>query len=418
MIKDLDRDIYTIKYNVLNLPDVIQFKNGNQIKNLYDADGHKLQSNYYTRITTLPVPIVENQVATDVTSTNDYLLTGTDYVNNFEYSFSNDGGDYQHDLDKIYNDEGYVQNPANPQYFYFRHDHLGDNREVWLANTNTTVQRTQYYPSGLPWAYDRTLDHPDLQHRKYNGKEFIEMHGYDTYDYGSRGYYPAASNFTTMDPLAEKYFSISPYAYCDRNPIIYIDPNGQEKIISFAPTKENQNQILAAKKYKSEDIIIDLFAHGNSNAIEVYDSKTKELIIINNTKDFENFLTENSSVWRNRGNKIITIVLHSCETGNEEDGNKNSFARLRSKDLRNTKIIAPDQMNCENTDTHETIGSYKVNVVDKDKNLYTLGAKGYWITFQRGKSTNVESGDSKPGDSKPKSNNNIGFWSKVIKLLY
>lgn len=37
MIKDLDRDIYTIKYNVLNLPDVIQFKNGNQIKNLYDA---------------------------------------------------------------------------------------------------------------------------------------------------------------------------------------------------------------------------------------------------------------------------------------------------------------------------------------------------------------------------------------------
>ena len=167
MIKDFDRDIYTIKYNILNLPDVIQFKNGNQIKNLYDADGHKLQSNYYTRITTLPVPIVENQVATDVTSTNDYLLTGTDYVNNFEYSFSNDGGDYQHDLDKIYNDEGYVQNPANPQYYYFRHDHLGDNREVWCANTNTVAQRTQYYPSGLPWAYDRALDHPDLQHRKY-----------------------------------------------------------------------------------------------------------------------------------------------------------------------------------------------------------------------------------------------------------
>ncbi len=29
MIKDLDREIVTIRYNLLNLPDTIQFKNGN-----------------------------------------------------------------------------------------------------------------------------------------------------------------------------------------------------------------------------------------------------------------------------------------------------------------------------------------------------------------------------------------------------
>ncbi len=40
---------------------------------------------------------------------------------------------------------------------------------------------------------------------KYNGKEFIEMHGYDTYDYGARGYYPAIMRFTTVDPLAEEF---------------------------------------------------------------------------------------------------------------------------------------------------------------------------------------------------------------------
>jgi hypothetical protein len=48
VIKDLDRDIVTIRYNVLNLPDTVQFKNGNQIRNLYDARGKKLKSEYYT----------------------------------------------------------------------------------------------------------------------------------------------------------------------------------------------------------------------------------------------------------------------------------------------------------------------------------------------------------------------------------
>ena len=99
---------------------------------------------------------------------------------------------------------------------------------MWCANTNTVAQRTQYYPNGLPWAYDRTVDHPDLQHRKYNGKEFVEMHGLDTYDYGARGYYPAMGRFMTIDPHVEKYYSVSPYAYCKGNPVNAIDPNGMD----------------------------------------------------------------------------------------------------------------------------------------------------------------------------------------------
>ena len=35
------------------------------------------------------------------------------------------------------------------------------------------------------------------------------MHGYDTYDYGWRGYYAAVGRFTMVDPLAEKYYGIS-----------------------------------------------------------------------------------------------------------------------------------------------------------------------------------------------------------------
>jgi RHS repeat-associated protein len=105
---------------------------------------------------------------------------------------------------------------------------LGNIREVWQAAgyfPSETIQRTQYYPSGLPWA-SNYLDSPSTQPNKYNGKQFDEMHGYDTYDYGARGYYAAMGRFTTLDPMAEKYYSISPYAYCAGNPLKYTDPTG------------------------------------------------------------------------------------------------------------------------------------------------------------------------------------------------
>jgi len=152
--------------------------------------------------------------------------TGTAYIGNIEYNTLN-GNNSLTTLSRIYNDEGYVENPANPQYYYFRHDHLGDNREVWCANTNTVAQRTQYYPSGLPWAYDRTVDHPDLQHRKYNGKEFVEMHGYDTYDIVWRQYYPAIGRFQTQDPEAENDYNLSPYTMCGNNMVLNTDPDGR-----------------------------------------------------------------------------------------------------------------------------------------------------------------------------------------------
>ena len=39
---------------------------------------------------------------------------------------------------------------------------------------------------------------------------------------------PALGRFSTMDPHAEKYYSWSQYHYAANNPIIIIDPNGQD----------------------------------------------------------------------------------------------------------------------------------------------------------------------------------------------
>lgn len=60
---------------------------------------------------------------------------------------------------------------------------------------------------------------------KYGGTEWSAATS--TYDFEARYLSPSFHRFTTMDPLCEKYYHISPYAYCADNPVNRIDPNGQ-----------------------------------------------------------------------------------------------------------------------------------------------------------------------------------------------
>ena len=62
----------------------------------------------------------------------------------------------------------------------------------------------------------------------YLCNEMIHMHGYDCYDYGARHSQTALGRFTTPDPMAEKYYGISPYAMCNANPVRYVDPDGRD----------------------------------------------------------------------------------------------------------------------------------------------------------------------------------------------
>jgi RHS repeat-associated protein len=210
------------------LPDTIQFKYGNQIINRYAADGRKLDTEYFTLLTDLTDPLKVDSVKNMTYTPNIINQNGVAYIDNKEYNKFNEYWGASISISLVHNTEGYVQygTPPNSGFIYYRTDHLGNNREVWRASSKTTIQRTQYYASGLPWE-TTPADNLSLQPYKYNGKEFIEMHGYDTYDYGARGYYAAMGRFMTVDPLAEKYYSISPYAYCLGNPMRFIDIAGR-----------------------------------------------------------------------------------------------------------------------------------------------------------------------------------------------
>ena len=65
-----------------------------------------------------------------------------------------------------------------------------------------------------------------VQPYKYNGKELDRMHGLDSYDYGAR--WMSDGRFCTPDPHAINYVGVSPYAYCENNPMNAIDKNGED----------------------------------------------------------------------------------------------------------------------------------------------------------------------------------------------
>lgn len=53
-----------------------------------------------------------------------------------------------------------------------------------------------------------------------------KMHGQNTYDYGVRQHDPILGRWDRIDSLCEKYYGVSPYAYCENNPVKFVDPDG------------------------------------------------------------------------------------------------------------------------------------------------------------------------------------------------
>lgn len=191
LIKDFNKNIVDIQYNVLNLPSKVTFGDGNSVSYMYAADGRKLQ----------------------IVHTINGTTTTTDYAGNMIYENGT--------LKRTLVDGGYYE---NGEYYFYLKDHLGNNRVV-AKQDGAVAQTNDYYPYGMTFAESTTTD---AQPYKYNGKELDTKGGLNLYDYGARHYDPVLGRFMTMDPMAEKYYGWSPYVYCLNNPIKYMDPDGRD----------------------------------------------------------------------------------------------------------------------------------------------------------------------------------------------
>ena len=189
----------------------------------YDTLGNRCYTTYYTRNTPIVVPV--GNVVEQLDSA--YNVLTYSYDDHFVYKI-NANNIIKREF--VHNSEGYIRygnDGVNFYPYYYIKDYLGNVRETYVCLTQTSsqcIQRMQYYPSGMPWNDNYQASQ---QPYKYGGKEFVEMHGLDEYDSEARWYYPALMRTTTQDPLAEKYYDISPFAWCANNPVNLVDPDGK-----------------------------------------------------------------------------------------------------------------------------------------------------------------------------------------------
>ena len=111
-----------------------------------------------------------------------------------------------------------------PIYKYYIHDNQGSVRAV-VSQSGTLVQATDYSAYGVPSTrYKMTADN-----RLHLGLEWQPMKGLYGY-YNNARFRDAllAGTFFQIDPLAEKYYSYSPYHYAAANPLRFVDWNGMD----------------------------------------------------------------------------------------------------------------------------------------------------------------------------------------------
>ena len=120
-----------------------------------------------------------------------------------------------------------LQQTGNPtDVFYYHPNHLGST--AFVTDENATVtQGFLYAPFGeITTEYNANFGCDIIPKYSFNAKELDEETG--MYYYEARYYKPPV--FTSRDPMFEKYFWMSPYAYCANNPVKYVDPSGEAVI--------------------------------------------------------------------------------------------------------------------------------------------------------------------------------------------
>lgn len=235
MIKDTNKGITNITYNHLNLPTKIVV-GSNNIEYLYNATGQK--------------------VSKKVTQAG--VITTTDYLSGFQYMKKTASEPVV--LQFFPHAEGYVNATQNTligggtnytfNYVYNYTDHLGNIRLSYSLDPSTNVlkiiEENHYYPFGLKhtgYNSDQMMyvkeasvlkikPKPPLFKTSYNykfsGKELQDELGLNAYDYGARMYMPDIVRTPIQDPLAEKFYSFSPYSFLNNNPLRFVDPDGRE----------------------------------------------------------------------------------------------------------------------------------------------------------------------------------------------
>ena len=162
-------------------------------------------------------------------------------------------------LDTLY---GMTRSDTTAELTYFFHpDHLGS--ASWITDlSGQPVQHLQYKPFGGDYINQQAPNTDYSERFRFTGKERDAETGYDYF--GARYYSSSLGIWLSVDPMSDKYPSLSPYVCCADNPMRLVDIEGQEWVNAHSekvnklktaydknPTKELYRQLKAEIKKES-----------------------------------------------------------------------------------------------------------------------------------------------------------------------
>ncbi len=197
MKSDSSRGIGNITYDYRNLPTSVEFEDGSKLQHYYNAEGALLRS--MVRRSATGVGLIGSTMKT--VSSRDYIADRVFNKGKLEYS---------------YFPGGYFDGTGG---LHFLHSDYQGSVVMVTDSAGRVEQHNTYYPYGEPHRL------PSGQRRLYCGKERESVTG--EYDYGARLHFAPGLLWTVPDALADRTPDVSPYVFCNANPVRNIDLEGK-----------------------------------------------------------------------------------------------------------------------------------------------------------------------------------------------
>ena len=170
-------------------------------------------------------------------------------------------------------------NGEEKEVYFYHSDHLGS--ASWITDSaGIAVQHLQYLPYGEPYIDQRAAGTTYRERFRFTGKEKDEETGYGYF--GARYMdHELMTMWLSIDPMADKYPSISPYAYCAWNPVKLVDPDGRDiwkldnlgNVVDYIECNDydcfhivnDKGEIISSSNYYEFGTISELCLDGQSN---------------------------------------------------------------------------------------------------------------------------------------------------------
>jgi RHS repeat-associated protein len=176
------------------------------------------------------------------------------------------------------------------------------------------IQYMHYLPFGEDWVDQRNSSWNTPY--TFSGKEKDVETGYGYF--GARYYDSSLSIWLSVDPMSDKYPHQTNYVYCSNNPVMIIDPNGEDEYFnefgkylgSDNSTTSNKNKIISQYNW---DAAKQTQKIGNKSIDFISESNGKEMSILPS----DAHLTEQAqlNIYKHYNNTGLPLVSNKADDG-------------------------------------------------------------------------------------------------------